>query len=233
MIAPARVQWGEAFVPRHLPGAMLWLRPDASGVTTSGGTNVTGLLDQSGRNNHVATFSGTPTVGGDAALGGQPAVDFPGTALMLFTLQWAQVLPITLYAVIRNTETTTAFRALLDRSNPSNAPGLYASGNGGTPRVPGMYWNGLVDAGVAMPATYTLLRMIVTSGTLAVRCNGSSNSVAHAGTVLGNWTSIGSAGGGQYLKACLADMLMVQGKDVTADGDAAMVQYVSSRYGVT
>lgn len=64
------------FRPTDIGGCKLWLRGDL-GVT--GSSPVTGWADQSGNGNHASALYGSVGV---STIGGQPALNFPGSAAM-------------------------------------------------------------------------------------------------------------------------------------------------------
>ena len=61
------------FIPRHLPGCVLWLRSDL-GVVTAAGTNISTWTDQSGSGNTASTGPTSPTYNTSGGVLGLPRV---------------------------------------------------------------------------------------------------------------------------------------------------------------
>ncbi len=116
------------FSPSSLSGLQFWVDfSDLSTITSSGGF-VSQVADKSGNNRNLTqpTASNRPAIGASSK-NGMDVLTFDGGDAMVSPL-WTQAQPVTMFAVVRNSDNSGANRQIIGNQNSTN-PTFYKSSN--------------------------------------------------------------------------------------------------------
>ena len=173
-----------AFSPSSLSGLQFWVDfSDLSTITSSGGL-VSQVADKSGNGRDISqpTSSNRPTIGASTK-NGMDVLTFDGSD-NLKSAVWTQPQPVTMFAVVRNSENSGSNRQIIGNSN-SISPVFYKSGN-----VWRLYSASELASSVSVDNSWHYLSGVVNSGSSVLRLDGTQIAAGNTGSNSWNNTSI-------------------------------------------
>lgn len=226
-----------AWIPRDLPGCVLWLRSDL-GVTKDGSNNVTQWADQSGQGNHAAP--GTAPLYVASGVNGKPVIRFDDTSSQFLSITgnstlWPQKL--TLVAVSKTTHLASSAEPGIVAISLSQYAITHYQGDSHIYSYLGSSGNsnGATVAlnGWAMP----MLSWDGTTGANGYRLYNGSTLLGQKASSQASYTASGDVHIGQrptpyYWGGDLAEVVLVN-RDLSAAERAWLVSYVNVRYALS
>lgn len=173
-----------AFSPSSLSGLQFWVDfSDLSTITSSGGL-VSQVTDKSGNGRDISqsTSSNRPAIGASTK-NGMDVLTFDGSDNLKAAL-WTQPQPVTMFAVVRNSENSGANRQIIGNTN-SISPVFYKSGN-----VWHLYSASELASSVSVDNSWHYLSGVVNSGSSVLRLDGTQIAAGNTGSNSWNNSSI-------------------------------------------
>ena len=173
-----------AFSPSSLSGLQFWVDfSDLSTITSSGGL-VSQVTDKSGNGRDISqpTSSNRPAIGASTK-NGMDVLTFDGSD-NLKSAVWTQPQPVTMFAVVRNSENSGTNRQIIGNTN-SISPVFYKSGN-----VWRLYSGAEVASSVSVDNSWHYLSGVVNSGSSVLRLDGTQIVAGNTGSNFWNNSSI-------------------------------------------
>jgi len=155
-----------AFSPSSLTGLQFWVDfSDLSTITSSGGF-VSQVQDKSGNNRDLTqpTSSNRPAIGASSK-NGLDVLTFDGGDAME-SPRWTQPQPVTMFAVVRNSDNSGANRQMIGNQSSRN-PTFYKSGN-----VWRLYAGSELPSSVTVDNSWHYLGGVANTGSSALRLDG-------------------------------------------------------------
>jgi len=217
-----------AFVPSSLTGLQFWVDfSDLSTVTASGGL-VSQVADKSGNGRDISqpTSSRRPVTGASTK-NDLNVLAFDGASTLVSPV-WTQPQPVTMFAVVRNSENSGANRQIIGNSN-SLSPVFYKSGD--TWRL---YSGSEVVSPVSVDTSWHYLSGVVDSGSSFLRLDGAQIVAGNTGSSFWNNSSIAignspDAGNGFGWIGDIAEVF-IYSRVLTASEITQVESYINSKW---
>lgn len=223
-----------AFAPTDLANLKAWYRMDLGATTSSGGTSLDALADQSGTGDAAKNLTKTGTVGytaTDAAYNNRPVAVGTAAGRLEGSGFWAasQAHPYTVYIV---GESDTSGGRWMD-GDPTGR-GLIMNNNGGGGTEWAMYAGTFVESSGGTPEDPAVICAVFNGASSALYVDDPVSAAAsgNAGSAtLNQAVLMGLGGGGGELPGKLAELILYSGAHDQTTRTQVMA-YLATRYGL-